>query len=106
MDQDKRQSLIALKTDILRDIVPLVQEGNFEPLQKFELLLSAARISDDPARYREAYEVVKQIENIDDKTNAMLDLLDSVEQVTAQTSEQSPGQAPSVPEQPASNDQG
>lgn len=79
----KQQELLNLKAEILNDVVPLVQAADFEPAQKFEVLLSAARMSDDPSRFRAAYEVVKGLEDPELKVNAMLDLLDAIDEATA-----------------------
>ena len=85
MNNQNEHDLQELKNEILRDIAPLIETSNFDPVQKFELLLSSARISDEPSRFRAAYNVIGQIESVDIKVNAMLDLLDAIDIATTQT---------------------
>lgn len=73
-------TLLALREQILGDIVPLVLESTDDGADRFGLLLriiQAGNASGDI--YQRAYESAKKIENVDDRLEALLSILDEID---------------------------
>lgn len=72
--------LLSLRTQILSDIVPLVLESTGDTADRFSLLLriiQAGNASGDI--YRRAYESAQKIEDVNDRLEALLSLLDEID---------------------------
>ena len=79
MTEENKATLLQLRTKILDDIIPLTEGDVFEPSQKFVLLLSSARVSNDPKTLVAAYEAAKQIEDTAQRADALLEALEEVD---------------------------
>jgi hypothetical protein len=101
MDLNKRQQLESLRSEILGEVVGFVESSELDPSQKFSLLIASARVSDEPARYRAAYQAALQIQDVNVKADALLELLDAIEFSTVDarpTADLNPSEPLSVPE--------
>lgn len=92
--------LLSLRKQILGDIVPLVLESAPGGADQFALLLRVIQAGNANGDiYRRAYESAKQIENTDDRLEALLALLDEVD-FDASRSEQSESTTAPAPVEP------
>lgn len=64
-----------LRNEALEALVPLVDQIEDTPQKKFEILITAARTSDEPRLLRKALDVAMQIENATEKAEALLDII-------------------------------
>ena len=74
-----KEELLGLRKQITDNLLPLVLEGNRDPVEQSDLLLMALRSSDDRSLYGKAFEVINKIEDKDQKADYLLRLLDEVE---------------------------
>lgn len=79
MTQSDQKTLETLRTQILSEIAPLIKNSNFDPSQKFNLLLSIARESGETSDFSSAHEAASQIKEDTDRANALLDLLEELD---------------------------
>lgn len=79
MQDEARQKLENLRTQVLNELLPLVEQSTIDPAQKFDLLITLARSTGDPDRFEQAFQAAKSLESIDDKAGALFDLLDAME---------------------------
>ena len=73
------KSLEEIRSNILKDIAPLLTNSTFNPEQKFTLLLAAARMSGKAEDFKSAYEAAKSIEDDNEKANSLFELLEEID---------------------------
>jgi len=75
-----KDQLIQLREKILNDVTPLVIENAQDGLDRFELLIRVIRAGNSSSElYSRTYESAKSIENVSDRLEALLTLLDEVD---------------------------
>ena len=74
-DQAANNATQSLRTKALNELVPLVDQLDASPQRKFEMFITAARISDDQSLLEKAFEAARKIENPSEKADALLDIL-------------------------------
>lgn len=78
-DQGQPGNLEALREKALQILVPMVDEIQDAPERRFEILITASRSSGGNEQLlSKALEAAQQIENANDKANAVLDVLNEV----------------------------
>jgi len=77
-NREQSKDLEALKKQALELLVPMVDEIQDAPERRFEILMTAARSSEDGATLRKALETAQQIENISERAAAVLDVLNEI----------------------------
>ncbi len=94
MQDNTLQKFDELRSQILNELVPLIDHTSGDPAQKYNLLLAVARSSGEPERFMQAFEAAKKLETPDDKAAAYLDLLDVMEDITTALAYPDEDQAP------------
>lgn len=100
MQDQEKAKLLELRTKVLNDIIPLTENGVFDPSQKFLLLIAAARLTGDTNSFSAAYAAASSIEDPEDKANALFELLEEIDielgdvQITAKPTPAQPEVAP------------
>ncbi len=75
-----KEELIKLREQILSDIVPLVIDSADNGPDRFALLLRLIQAGNASGTvYKRAYESAKQIENTEDRLEALLGLIDEID---------------------------
>lgn len=103
MQQQDIDKLTALRQTILDSIVPLMDSGSLQPLDRFRLLSRLAQAQGRPEFYEKAFEAASRLEG-DDRLQSYMSLLDDVDYEidTAVGGEAEATQQPQLPpEQPA-----
>ena len=81
MNDTQVNELEGIREKILNDVAPLAGENeDLDPAQRVELLMISAEAAEDPVPLiSKAYEVAKTIENVGERANVLMDILNSVE---------------------------
>ncbi len=72
-----------VKKDALTALRPLIEKLDLEPADKFEKYLMMLRASDDPTLIKPAYEAAVAIEGEKEKAQALLDVINEINYITA-----------------------
>ncbi len=75
--------LDGVKKQALEQLRPLIEKLDLEPADKFEKYLMMLRASDDPALIKPAYEAAAAIEGEKEKAQALLDVINEINYITA-----------------------
>lgn len=81
MNDTQLNELEGIRNKILNDVAPLASDNeDLEPAQRVELLMITAEAAEDPVPLvTKAYEIAKTIENVNQRANVLMDVLNSVE---------------------------
>lgn len=104
----KNNELLAIRNQILADVVPLVTESADNGADRFSLLLRIIQAGNAGADvYKRAYESAKQIEDNDERLEAFMALLDEIDFDTTsppeETAEEVEPQSEDTNKQPTEN---
>ncbi len=72
-----------VKKEALEDLRPLIEKLDLEPADKFDKYLMMLRASDDPTLIKPAYEAAKNISGEKEKAQALLDVINEINYITA-----------------------
>jgi hypothetical protein len=72
-----------VKKDALEALRPLIEKLDLEPADKFEKYLMMLRASDDPTLIKPAYEAAVKIEGEKEKAQALLDIINEINYISA-----------------------
>lgn len=72
-----------VKKDALEALRPLIEKLDLEPADKFEKYLMMLRASDDPKLIKPAYDAAVQIEGEKEKAQALLDIINEINYISA-----------------------
>jgi hypothetical protein len=75
--------LTEVKNDALQALRPLIEKLDLEPADKFDKYLMMLRASDDPTLIKPAYEAAAAIEGEKEKAQALLDVINEINYITA-----------------------
>lgn len=82
---DTQQDVIEqIKISALQQLRPLMQHIDLSPEERFEKYLMMLRASDDPALIQPTYEAAEQISNEKLRAQALLDVINEINYLTAQ----------------------
>lgn len=76
---DEQAVLEKLRSSILDEVIPLAEEADLEPSQKFTLLINAARLSGEAQKFEAAHQAALGIDAPKEKAEALLDLLEEID---------------------------
>ena len=85
MDENQTK-LEHLRSEIIEDLVPIVEDADVNPEQRFTLLLATARLSGSEEKFRKARKAAMKIDDTQARAGALLDLLDAVDGAVAAAS--------------------
>lgn len=74
-----REELTTLRDEILSTVQPMVTADSMPIQDRLELVMRLAQVKHDVALYRQAYEMIGNLESEDVKLSQYLQLLDDVE---------------------------
>lgn len=77
-DVSDDSALLELKNRALNILLPLVDKVDEPPERKFEILMTAARSSDDSGLLNKALDAAQHIGSDNEKANAVLDVLNEI----------------------------
>jgi hypothetical protein len=89
MDENQAK-LERLRSEIVEDLVPIVEEADVDPEQRFTLLLATARLSGSEEKFRKAHKAAMDIQDTQARAGALMDLLDAVDSAVAAVSAEPP----------------
>lgn len=72
-----------VKKSALEQLRPLIEKIDLEPADKFDKYLMMLRASDDPALIKPAFEAAQGIEGEKEKAQALLDIINEINYITA-----------------------
>lgn len=72
-----------VKKEALEDLRPLIEKLDLEPADKFDKYLMMLRASDDSTLIKPAYEAAKNISGEKEKAQALLDVINEINYITA-----------------------
>lgn len=79
----KNGELDEVKKDALEALRPLIDKLDLSPADKFDKYLMMLRASDDPTLIKPAYEAAAQIKGEKEKAQALLDVINEINYLTA-----------------------
>ena len=74
-----REELTTLRDEILSTVQPMVTADSMPIQDRLELVMRLAQVKHDVALYRQAYEMIGNLESEDVKLSQYLQLLDDIE---------------------------
>lgn len=78
MDQGQKQQLGELKQQVIQSMVPLLDDAQMDPADRFDIVFKLAEAQGNPAYYHKAYELTHQLQG-DAKLQALMSLLESLD---------------------------
>lgn len=79
----KNGELDEVKKHALEQLRPLIEKLDLEPADKFDKYLMMLRATDDPTLIKPAYEAAKDIPGEKEKAQALLDVINEINYITA-----------------------